>query len=455
MEFSTKASSDFGQLKTACLIVPVKQGKNLTGTAKDIDKLTGGTLRRLTKSGDFTADSGQTFLLHGESGLAAERLLLVGLGDKAMSINEFRKCVSSLIGIVKGTPAKEASLLLEGFKVEKRDTAWQLEQFARLGEDSDYQYSTTKAQKKKPQFKKFTLLVKDSKIASTARKSLAKGKAIGLGMNTAKQLGNLPANICTPGFLASEARAAARKYSSLSAKILNEKQMQELGMGSLLSVAAGTKEPAKLIIMEYKGAAKSNRPYVLVGKGITFDSGGISLKPSPKMDEMKFDMCGAASVFGTMHAVCELGLKMNVVALVAATENLPGGLATKPGDVITSMSGQTIEILNTDAEGRLVLCDALTYAERYKPQAVIDIATLTGACIVALGNHASALYSNQESLAQELLSAGEITHGQGLANADVGGIPKTAGFEFCRPAQYRLTRWRQYCRRLLPVQIRH
>jgi leucyl aminopeptidase len=226
-------------------------------------------------------------------------------------------------------------------------------------------------------------------------------------MNNAKELGNLPGNICTPSYLAKQAKTLGRSNSKLSVSILEEKKMRELGMGSLLSVTAGTDQPAKLIVMNYKGGAKKDQPHVLVGKGITFDSGGISLKPGAKMDEMKFDMCGAASVFGTMTAITQLQLPINVVAIVAAAENMPNGNATKPGDVVTSMSGQTIEVLNTDAEGRLVLCDALTYAERFKPKSVIDIATLTGACVVALGKHATGLYSNQDDFAAELLDAGK------------------------------------------------
>ncbi|MGJ8687535.1 MAG: leucyl aminopeptidase, partial [Spongiibacteraceae bacterium] len=226
------------------------------------------------------------------------------------------------------------------------------------------------------------------------------------GINTARELGNLPGNICTPSYIANQAKALGRKHASLSVSVLDEKKMQQLGMGALLSVSAGSDQPAKLIVIEHQGAAKSVAPHVLVGKGVTFDTGGISLKPGPKMDEMKYDMCGAASVVGTLSAVAEMALKCNVVGIVAAAENMPGSKATKPGDVVTSMSGQTIEVLNTDAEGRLVLCDALSYAEKFKPASVIDIATLTGACVVALGKHASGLFSNNDNLADDLLAAG-------------------------------------------------
>lgn len=232
------------------------------------------------------------------------------------------------------------------------------------------------------------------------------GAAIAKGTSLCRDLGNFPGNVCTPSYLAKEAKRLARGNKQLSCKILEEKDMKALGMGSLLSVSAGSDEPAKLIQLEYKGAAKSQKPTVLVGKGITFDTGGISLKPGAGMDEMKFDMCGAASVLGTMQTLIELALPINVVAIVAASENMPNGHATKPGDIVTSMAGLTIEVLNTDAEGRLVLCDALTYAERFKPRAVIDVATLTGACVIALGKHATGLYSNNDALAAELINAG-------------------------------------------------
>jgi leucyl aminopeptidase len=250
----------------------------------------------------------------------------------------------------------------------------------------------------------------DAKPPRALSVALSEGGAIGRGMNLARELGNTPANICTPTHLAEQARALARRHTRLRCRVLDEKQMLALGMHSLLSVTAGTREPARLIVLEYRGGAKDERPYALVGKGITFDSGGISLKPGAGMDEMKFDMCGAASVLGTMQALAETAPAMNVVAVVAACENMPSGSATRPGDVVKSMAGITIEILNTDAEGRLILCDALTYVKRFKPRSIVDIATLTGACVVALGKHATGLFSNDEALAAELLAAGNEAH---------------------------------------------
>ena len=253
------------------------------------------------------------------------------------------------------------------------------------------------------------VLVSGLKEHTVALKSgIARGEALATGINLARELGNLPGNYCTPSMLAERAKEMAAKCDELTVKVLSQPAIERLKMGAFLSVARGSEEEPKFIIFEYKGRA-GGKPTVLVGKGITFDTGGISLKPGPGMDEMKFDMCGAASVFGVIAALVEAKAKVNLVGLVVATENMPSGRATKPGDVVTSMSGRTIEILNTDAEGRLVLCDALTYAERYKPKAVIDIATLTGACVIALGSHASGLYSNDEDLAHKLLEAGEKT----------------------------------------------
>jgi leucyl aminopeptidase len=237
-------------------------------------------------------------------------------------------------------------------------------------------------------------------------RGVREGRAIAAGMALTRDLGNLPGNICTPTYLANAAVKLGKEWK-VAVEVLDQKDMAKLGMGSLLSVSKGSREPPKFVILRYSGAGRKARPVVLIGKGITFDTGGISIKPSAEMDEMKFDMCGAASVLGTLRAVAELEMKLNVVGLVPACENMPGGAASKPGDVVTSMSGQTIEILNTDAEGRLILADALSYAERFEPQAVVDVATLTGACIVALGHVCSGLFANRDALARELLAAGE------------------------------------------------
>jgi leucyl aminopeptidase len=321
-----------------------------------------------------------------------------------------RKALSSALGTIRSTGTTDAVVLTEGMAVKDRDGAWLLRQLGMLAETGGYRYTRTLS-KPEPAPRLARLAVGlDTKPPRALSVALSEGGAIGRGMNLARELGNTPANICTPTHLAEQARALARRHTRLRCRVLDEKQMLALGMHSLLSVTAGTREPARLIVLEYRGGAKDERPYALVGKGITFDSGGISLKPGAGMDEMKFDMCGAASVLGTMQALAETAPAMNVVAVVAACENMPSGSATRPGDVVKSMAGITIEILNTDAEGRLILCDALTYVKRFKPRSIVDIATLTGACVVALGKHATGLFSNDEALAAELLAAGNEAH---------------------------------------------
>jgi leucyl aminopeptidase len=278
-----------------------------------------------------------------------------------------------------------------------------------------YQYSHTLNKRRKPSrsLKRVSISPGDLCTMAVARRSVLAGSATGHGANLTRELVNLPGNICTPRYLASEARKLARSDTALTATVLDERKMAELGMHSLLSVGNGSEQPSQLIIIKYRGAASTARPYCLVGKGITFDTGGISLKPGAKMDEMKFDMGGAGSVFGAIKAASMMKLPINIVGVIAAAENMPSGRATKPGDVVTSMAGKTIEILNTDAEGRLVLCDALTYAAKFSPVEVIDIATLTGAIIVALGQEATGIFSNDDHLANSLLSAGERSHDRG------------------------------------------
>jgi len=278
-------------------------------------------------------------------------------------------------------------------------------------EESIYRYTETKPNtgKIKTHLRKMKFLANKRSEISLIREGEEYGTAIASGMNFAKELGNLPGNICTPTYLAEKAKSLKKGNRNLYVSVIEESQMKKLGMGALLSVSNGSVEPAKLVAMEYKGGEQNERPIVLVGKGITFDTGGISIKPGASMDEMKFDMCGAASVLGTIKACCDLELPINVVGVIACAENMPGGKATKPGDVVTTMSGQTVEILNTDAEGRLVLCDALTYIEKFKPEIVIDIATLTGACVVALGHVPSGLMSNDDELANDLIEAGNLS----------------------------------------------
>ncbi len=395
---------------TDCIVAPVFAAKKLTDTIQALDKQTDGSICAALKLGDFSGKSGQTLLLPGAG--KAKRILLIGCGDaRKFDRDGTRKFAASAYRAITATQAKDAVVLGADLTPKDATTAWLLESFARDITASGYRYTQTLSKPKSAaKIAKISIVLGPGISTRAAQKSLNAGAATGGGINTARELANLPANICTPRYLADQARMLARGKNKLSTQILDEKKMAELGMGALLSVSRGSDEPARLIVMNYKGGKAGQKPYVLVGKGVTFDTGGISLKPGAKMDEMKYDMGGAASVFGTMEAITSMGLPINVVGIVGAVENMPSGHATKPGDVVTSMSGKTIEILNTDAEGRLVLCDALTYAERFKPQAVIDIATLTGACVVALGAHATGLYSNQDKLAEQLLDAGTNSH---------------------------------------------
>jgi leucyl aminopeptidase len=410
IKFSARKVAEAAKAQTQCAVVPVAGKGKLAGVAKALDKASGGAISATIELGDFTGKPGNKVLLPGMGRI--KRLLLVGTGDRdKFNRKAAREFAQAVYTALNDTNAKDALIFLDDVKVTDGDATWLLETVAKHLETGAYRYTATVA-KPKPALalSKAVICPPADTGKAAAQQALDRGASTGAGINTARNLANLPGNICTPGYLAAQARKLGRSNPRLRVQVLEEKKMRELGMGSLLSVTAGTDEPAKLIVMEYTGGKKSDKPYVLVGKGITFDSGGISLKPGAKMDEMKFDMGGAASVFGTMHAVTSMALPLNVVAVVAAAENMPGGAATKPGDVVTSMSGKTIEVLNTDAEGRLVLCDALTYVERYKPAAVIDIATLTGACVVALGAHATGLYANKEELAAQLLAAGVESH---------------------------------------------
>lgn len=408
--FSARDIDDAGSASTQCAVVPIFNGGKLVAAANQLDKAAGGTIKSALELGDFSGKAGQTLMLPGAGG--AKRLLLIGCGDaKKFDRSAAREFSQRVYIALNGTGAKDAILHIGDLQVKDGDSVWLLNYLARHLVAASYRYTETVSKPKSAlKLRRVVVNTAGKTNIRNANAALKQGCSIGLGVNQACNLANLPGNICTPSYLAQQARKLGRGNSKLSVSVLEEKKMKELGMHSLLSVSAGSVQPAKLIVMHYKGGKASDKPYVLVGKGITFDSGGISLKPGAKMDEMKFDMGGAASVLGTMHALTDLELPLNVVAIIAAAENMPSSRATKPGDVITSMSGKTIEVLNTDAEGRLVLCDALTYAERFKPRAVIDIATLTGACVVALGAHASALYANQDELAEQLLAAGNESH---------------------------------------------
>jgi leucyl aminopeptidase len=405
MHFSIKTSA-IDTLRSACVLVPVGSGNNLTAGGKALDESLGGALAAALSRGDLQPKAGSTLLVYGEARKVA-RVVLVATGEDAeASERSFGESVRAGLRQAGATSCEEVVSILHEAGVKGRDLAWKLRQQITVGRDLAYRFERMKSRKDPQPVRpgRVALLVARA-AAAGAQTAIDRAMALANGTDLARDLGNLPGNVCTPTYLAEAARKLAAEHK-LRVQVLDRKQMEALRMGSLLSVARGSDEPPKFIVLQYRGGPARQAPVALIGKGITFDTGGISLKPAAEMDEMKFDMCGAASVLGTLRAVAEMRLPINVVGIVAATENMPGGKATKPGDIVTSMSGQTIEILNTDAEGRLVLADALTYVERFKPQAVIDIATLTGACVIALGNHRSGLFSADDGLADALLAAG-------------------------------------------------
>ncbi len=409
MEFSIKQVSPEKQ-RSDCIVVGVFEDGKLSPAAQVIDKASKLAITEQVKRGDMNGRSASTLLLHRITGMAAERILLVGLGKPNESSNKSRvEILRAIFAALNATTAKDATLYIINDEPGS-DQEWMIRQAVFAGAESTYRSDSLKSKPAKAAALKQITFGTMEKPDTVLKNTLIQASAIARGMEFTKTLGNLPGNICTPGYLANQAQALGKTHKSIKTTVLEEKDMRKLGMGSFLSVTQGSEQPAKLITMEYYGTDRKQKPVVLVGKGVTFDSGGISLKPGAEMDEMKYDMCGAASVLGTMQTMAELGLKVNVVGVIPTCENLPSGKAIKPGDIVTSMSGQTIEILNTDAEGRLILCDALTYSAKFKPDTVIDIATLTGACVIALGHVTSGLLSNEEKLAQELLAAGTQSH---------------------------------------------
>jgi leucyl aminopeptidase len=408
MEFTIKSGSPEKQ-RSACVVVGVFDNRKPSLSADLIDRASGGYISEIIRRGDMEGKLGSTLLLHNVKGTLADRVLLVGLGkERDFREREFRSAIRASVRLLNETGSYEAVVYLTEEKVKRREVAWRVEHAVVVAMEAVYRFDQMKSQPaevRRP-LRKLTLSVPQRSDLTSGEAAAARGLAIAHGMDLARDLGNLPGNVCTPAHLAERAQALAQELG-FKCEIFDREKLEELKMGSFLSVTNGSDQPPKFIVLEYWGAGKKQKPLVLVGKGITFDTGGISLKPGLDMDQMKFDMCGAASVFGALCAIGELKAKINVIGLVPTCENMPNGRATKPGDIVKSMSGQTIEVLNTDAEGRLILCDALTYAERYEPAAVIDIATLTGAMVIALGHIASGMFSNSDSLARALLNAGE------------------------------------------------
>lgn len=409
MKLSIKLAPLEKQRKTT-VVIGIHEESGLTGTAKALDKATGGFISKLIKQGAFQGKMGQVLPLYHANSF--ESIFLVGCGkNKDLSPTGFRKMVTAAVKTLSLSKIVSATSYLSELEVSGHSLAWKIKQMAEITGDALYRFDLFKTEKEpESRLKEFIMAIPDAKQLKACEQALKQGLAIADGVTLTKNLANLPSNICTPGFLARQAKDLARGYSSISLKILDEKAMQKLGMGALLAVSQGSAEEAKFICMEYKGSSKKQAPVALIGKGITFDTGGNSLKSPDSMVGMKYDMCGAATVLGTIKAAAELKLPINIVGLIPAVENMPGGTAYKPEDILTSLSGQTIEVISTDAEGRLVLSDALTYCERYKPDVVIDIATLTGAVVIALGFHATGLLSNDEPLAKALLKAGAESH---------------------------------------------
>ena len=409
MKYGTR-TGNAAKARTQCAIVGVYENGQLSPSARVLDKASKGYLRKVLKRGDISGKTHQILLLHDVPNVGAMRVLLVGLGnEKSMNSAKYADIARTVIGKIKATSSRTNLCCLLEVDVPDRGIDWKTQRIVESFEAGLYSFTEMKG--KPPEntdsIESVDLFINDKSKVETVLSAIAVGNALTAGINSAKTLGNLPGNICTPTYLADQAKQLAKDYSSITTKVVEEKEIEKLGMGAFMSVTRGSGQPGKLIVITHKGGKPKDAPHVLVGKGITFDTGGISLKRGGGMHEMIWDMCGAASVFGTMVAIAEQGLAMNVVGVIAAAENMPSGDASRPGDIVTTMSGQTVEILNTDAEGRLVLCDALTYIDQFNPKTVIDVATLTGACIIALGRHASAMYANDDGVAADLTQAGE------------------------------------------------
>lgn len=409
MEFSVKSGSPEKQ-RSACIVVGVFEPRRLSSIAEQLDEISEGYISNLLRRGDLEGKSGQMLLLHHVPNILSERVLLVGCGkERELDERQYRQIISKTINTLNETGSMEAVCFLSELHVKGRDTYWKVRQAVEATQDCLYSFNSLKSRKQEARrpLRKIVFNVPTRRELPIGERAVAHGLAISEGMTTCKNVGNMPPNICNPAYLAEQAKILADEYDNVTTEVLGERDMEALNMGAYLAVGRGSDNESMMSIIKYAGAKNDSAPIVLVGKGLTFDSGGISLKPGAGMDEMKYDMGGAASVLGTMQAIAELQLPLNVIGILAGCENMPSSNAYRPGDILTTMSGQTVEVLNTDAEGRLVLCDALTYVERFEPESVIDIATLTGACIVALGSHASGLMSSHNPLAHELLNASE------------------------------------------------
>ncbi len=413
IEFSIKSDKP-EKLACDCVVVGVYESQKLSDAAQTIDAASSGYISNILKRGDMDGKLESTIMLHSLPGIQSERVLLVGLGKETeFTEKQYCKAVRASAKALASTGANVVGSFLAELPVKTLAMRWKVSHLVEVTLDASYKFNAIKRKSEdKPGNKKgiasLSINVPQASDTQAGTAGLADGLALAAGVSLTKDLGNLPPNVCTPTYLAEQAVLLGKTYG-LKIEVLERAALEKLGMGSFLAVAQGSEEPPKLIVLQHLKGNKNDKPVVLVGKGITFDTGGISIKPGAEMDEMKYDMCGAASVLGTFKTIAEMDLPLNVIGIIPTCENMPDGRAVRPGDVVTSMSGLTIEVLNTDAEGRLILCDALTYAERFEPSVVIDIATLTGACVIALGHHATGLFSNNDDLAKELLSAGEAS----------------------------------------------
>jgi len=409
VEFSVKSGSPEKQ-RSACIVVGVFEPRRLTSVAEQLDEISEGYISNLLRKGDLEGKAGQMLLLHHVPNVLSERVLLVGCGkERELDERQYKQIIAKTIKTLNETGSMEAVCFLTELHVKGRDTYWKVRQAVEATQDSLYTFLQLKTKKGEPRrpLRKMVFNVPTRRELHAGEKAVEHGLAISSGAKVTRDVANMPPNICNPAYLWEQAQELGKQYDKVETEVVDEAKMAELAMNSYLAVGRGSDNESMMSIIHYKGGAEGEAPIVFVGKGLTFDSGGISLKPGEAMDEMKYDMGGAATVLGLMHTVAELNLPLNVIGILAGCENMPDANAYRPGDVLTTMSGQTVEVLNTDAEGRLVLCDALTYVERYEPDSVIDVATLTGACIIALGKHATGLMSTHNPLAHELLNASE------------------------------------------------
>ncbi|MDK1289190.1 leucyl aminopeptidase [Pseudoalteromonas umbrosa] len=409
MEFSVKSGSPEKQ-RSACIVVGVYEPRRLSPVGEQLDKISEGYISNLLRRGDLEGKPGQVLLLHHVPNVLSERVLLVGCGkERELDDKQYKQIISKTINTLNETGSMEAVCFLTEQHVKGRDTYWKVRQAVETTQDCLYTFNQLKSKKSEARrpLRKIVFNVPTRRELTIGESAIEHGLAIAAGAKLCKDVANMPPNICNPRYLGEQAELLAKEFDNVTVNLVGEKEMEELGMHSYLAVGRGSENESVMSVIHYNGASEKQAPVVFVGKGLTFDSGGISLKPGEGMDEMKYDMGGAAGVLGLMRAVVEMQLPLNVIGVLAGCENMPSSRAYRPGDILTTMSGQTVEVLNTDAEGRLVLCDALTYVEAFEPETVVDVATLTGACIIALGHHASGLLSNHNPLAHDLLKASE------------------------------------------------